>query len=83
MAVATLAQLLLQQNKIHIAVDMFKRSAELSRTEMELTNALTYECATRAQIDFIRNYPAYAERVSRRRARRRARVGAGGRVGTR
>lgn len=41
--VATLAQLLLQQNKVHEAVGMFARSAEMSRTEPELINALTYE----------------------------------------
>lgn len=41
--IATLAQLLLQQNKVHEAVGMFARSAELSRTEPELINALTYE----------------------------------------
>lgn len=41
--VATLAQLLLQQNKVHQAVEMFARSAEMSRTEPELINALTYE----------------------------------------
>jgi predicted Zn-dependent protease len=42
-AVATLAQLLLQQNKVEEAVKMFTRSAELARTEPELVNALTYE----------------------------------------
>jgi tetratricopeptide (TPR) repeat protein len=42
-AVATLAQLLLQQNKVEEAVTMFARSAELARTEPELVNALTYE----------------------------------------
>ena len=41
--VATLAQLLLQQNKVHDAVEMFERSAEMARTEPELVNALTYE----------------------------------------
>lgn len=41
--VATLAQLLLQQNKVHDAVDMFEKSAGMARTEQELVNALTYE----------------------------------------
>lgn len=41
--VATLAQLLLQQNKVHDAADMFAKSAEMARTEPELVNALTYE----------------------------------------
>ena len=60
--IATLAQLLLQQNKVQDAVGMFARSAELSRTEPELINALTYENATRAQIAFVTSYPSYAER---------------------
>ena len=42
-AVATLAQLNLQQNKIDGAVAMFKRQAELARSEPELVNALTYQ----------------------------------------
>jgi import receptor subunit TOM70 len=63
--VATLAQLLLQQNKVHDAVGMFERSAELARTEPELVNALTFENATRAQIAFINNYPTYAEKYAR------------------
>lgn len=41
--VATLAQLLLQQNKVHEAVEMFEKAAEMARTEPELVNALTYE----------------------------------------
>lgn len=42
-AVATLAQLNLQQNKIAEAVKMFERQAELARSEPELVNALTYQ----------------------------------------
>lgn len=42
-AVATLAQLSLQQNKIDRAVEMFTRQAELARSEPELLNALTYQ----------------------------------------
>lgn len=45
--VATLAQLLLQQNKVYDAVGMFARSAEMARTEPELVNALTYENVSR------------------------------------
>ncbi|GJN91884.1 hypothetical protein Rhopal_004909-T1 [Rhodotorula paludigena] len=62
--VATLAQLLLQQNKVHEAVDMFERSAEMARTEPELVNALTYENATRAQLAFLADYPDYASKLS-------------------
>ncbi|GAA6025966.1 hypothetical protein JCM11491_002962 [Sporobolomyces phaffii] len=61
--VATLAQLLLQQNKVHDAVDMFARSAAMARTEQELVNALTYENATRAQLAFLRDYPTHAEKL--------------------
>lgn len=42
-AVATLAQLSLQQSKIERAVEMFERQAELARSEPELVNALTYQ----------------------------------------
>lgn len=56
-AVATLGQLLLQQNKVHEAVKAFEKSAEIARTEPELVNALAYENATKAQLDFIEKYP--------------------------
>lgn len=56
-AVATLAQLCLNQGKLQESIEAFKRSAEIARTEPELMNALTYENATQAQLDFIRNYP--------------------------
>ena len=42
-AIATLAQLNLQQSKISNAMEMFKRQAEIARTEPELVNALTYQ----------------------------------------
>ena len=42
-AVATLAQLSLQQGKINVAVSMFERHTELARNEPELVNALTYQ----------------------------------------
>ncbi|TKY87675.1 hypothetical protein EX895_003256 [Sporisorium graminicola] len=56
-AVATLAQLSLQQGKIQDAIDYFERSAKIARTEPELINALTYENASRAQLKFIQEYP--------------------------
>ena len=42
-AIATLAQLSLQQGKIEEAINWFERSAKLARTEAELINALTCE----------------------------------------
>ena len=43
MAVATLAQLSLQQGKIDDAIEWFEKSAKLARTEGELINAITCE----------------------------------------
>ncbi|KAG2036581.1 ADP/ATP carrier receptor [Suillus americanus] len=63
-AVATLAQLSLQQGKIDRAVEMFKRQAELARSEPELVNALTYQYASTAQLEFTHNYPAMAEQLA-------------------
>ncbi|OJA17379.1 hypothetical protein AZE42_10968 [Rhizopogon vesiculosus] len=63
-AVATLAQLSLQQGKIDRAVEMFQRQAELARSEPELVNALTYQYASMAQLEFTRNYPAMAEQLA-------------------
>ncbi|KAJ7860516.1 hypothetical protein B0H13DRAFT_2237370 [Mycena leptocephala] len=59
-AVATLAQLSLQQGKIEKAVEMFARQAELARSEPELASALTYQYASAAQLEFMRNYPTMA-----------------------
>jgi len=52
-AVATLAQLSLQQSKIGTAVDLFKRQMELARSEPELANTLTYMYASIAQKTFL------------------------------
>ncbi|KAJ7302106.1 hypothetical protein DFH08DRAFT_94254 [Mycena albidolilacea] len=59
-AVATLAQLSLQQGKIERAVEMFARQAELARSEPELASALTYQYASAAQLEFMKNYPSMA-----------------------
>lgn len=53
-AVATMAQLLLQQGKVTEALKYFERAAELSRTEGEIVNALSYAEATRTQLE-VRN----------------------------
>jgi mitochondrial import receptor subunit TOM70 len=50
-AVATMAQLLLQQGKVPEALKYFERAAELSRTEGEIVNALSYAEATRTQLE--------------------------------
>ncbi|KAI0795831.1 ADP/ATP carrier receptor [Abortiporus biennis] len=63
-AVATLAQLNLQQSKIESAVKLFQRQADLARSEPELLNALTYQLATTAQMEFMQNYPDMASQLS-------------------
>lgn len=62
-AVATLAQLSLQQGKNEDAITWFEKSGGLARTEGELVNAITYEHASRAQASFLKNFPEYAERL--------------------
>lgn len=46
-----MAQLLLQQGKVAEALKYFERAAELSRTEGEVVNALSYAEATRTQLE--------------------------------
>ncbi|KAF3760559.1 hypothetical protein M406DRAFT_295911 [Cryphonectria parasitica EP155] len=62
-AVATMAQLLLQQGKVTEALKYFERAAELARTEGELVNALSYAEATRTQIAVQEKYPALAAKL--------------------
>ena len=52
-AVATLGQLSLQQGKIDIAVELFKRQLELTRSESELANALSFMYVSVAQKTFL------------------------------
>ncbi|KAJ3787464.1 ADP/ATP carrier receptor [Lentinula aff. detonsa] len=63
-AVATLAQLSLQQGLVDKAVKFFEKSAELARTEQELAGALTYQYATNAQVEFAKNYPQLASQMN-------------------
>ena len=63
-AIATLAQLSLQQNKLNEAADLFKTHSELARTEPELINALTYHYATLSQSEFVKNYPEMGEKLT-------------------
>ncbi|KAG7289681.1 hypothetical protein NEMBOFW57_006057 [Staphylotrichum longicolle] len=62
-AVATMAQLLLQQGKVTEALKYFERAAELARTEGELVNALSYAEATRTQIQVQEKYPQLASKL--------------------
>lgn len=62
-AVATMAQLLLQQGKVTEALKYFERAAELSRTEGEIVNALSYAEATRTQLEVQEKWPQLADRL--------------------
>ena len=79
-AVATLAQLSLQQSKIERVVEMFTKQTDLARSEPELVNALTYQFvsllfflrlldswrnqASSSQMEFIKNYPEQANQLN-------------------
>ncbi|KAF9267115.1 ADP/ATP carrier receptor [Marasmius fiardii PR-910] len=63
-AVATLAQLSLQQGKIDEAVGYFDKQVELARSEPELIGALTYKHASAAQLEFAKNYPSMTAQLS-------------------
>lgn len=60
-----MAQLLLQQGKVTEALKYFERAAELSRTEAEIVNALSYAEATRTQLEVQEKYPQLAGRLVR------------------
>ncbi|KAH6696917.1 import receptor [Plectosphaerella plurivora] len=62
-AVATMAQLLLQHGKITEALKYFERAAELARTEGETINALSYAEATRTQLQVQEKYPQLASKL--------------------
>lgn len=62
-AVATMAQLLLQQGKVTEALKYFERAAELSRTEGEIVNALSYAEATRTQLEVSEKYPQLQQKL--------------------
>jgi mitochondrial import receptor subunit TOM70 len=62
-AVATMAQLLLQRGKVTDALKYFERAAELARTEGEIVNALSYAEATRTQLEVQEQYPKLAAKL--------------------
>lgn len=56
-----MAQLLLQQGRVDDALKYFERAAELSRTEGEIVNALSYAEATRTQLEVRFTHSLYYE----------------------
>jgi len=71
-AVATMAQLLLQQGKVTDALKYFEQAAELSRTEGEVVNALSYAEATRTQLEvsLLPDCFTFGARLMRNRCKR-------------
>ncbi|KAH7886688.1 ADP/ATP carrier receptor [Phlebopus sp. FC_14] len=63
-AVATLAQLALQKSEIEVAIGWFEKQVDMARGEAELVSTLTYLEASKAQLQFIKNYPQMAEQLS-------------------
>ncbi|PHH54444.1 Mitochondrial import receptor subunit tom70 [Ceratocystis fimbriata CBS 114723] len=63
-AVATMAQLLLQQGKTVEALKYFRRAAEIARTEGEIVNALSYAEATSTQLEVQEKYPELAAKLA-------------------
>ncbi|EUC55777.1 outer membrane translocase receptor tom70 [Rhizoctonia solani AG-3 Rhs1AP] len=63
-AVATLAQLALQQGRVEEAIEMFSKHANIARTEAELVQALSYQNASQAQLEFQKNYPDMAGQLA-------------------
>ncbi|KZT58030.1 ADP/ATP carrier receptor [Calocera cornea HHB12733] len=62
-AVGTLAQFSLQIGKLETAIEMFKKGADIARTAPDLENALTYQYATQAQMQFVKEYPEMATQL--------------------
>lgn len=79
LAVATLSQLLLQQGRIEESLEYFERAASLARTgkysqessvtfltiftEAELVNTLSYQEATKVQLEFVKQYPEHSAKI--------------------
>ncbi|KAI9253851.1 hypothetical protein BDA99DRAFT_540460 [Phascolomyces articulosus] len=59
-AVASLAQILLEQGKLEEALKYYETAIDLARTEAEVEHALSFVEATKAQIRFAKDYPQQA-----------------------
>ncbi|KAK9240432.1 mitochondrial precursor protein [Lipomyces kononenkoae] len=63
-AVGTLAQLVLSQNRMDDALVYFEKQLELARTETEITQAATYIEAAKTQAKLIEHYPQLKARLA-------------------
>ncbi|KAG2227083.1 hypothetical protein INT45_003813 [Circinella minor] len=59
-AVASLAQILLEQGKLEEALKYYEIAIDLARTEAEVEHAISFVEATKAQIRFTKEYPEQA-----------------------
>ncbi|KAK7207180.1 hypothetical protein BZA70DRAFT_270670 [Myxozyma melibiosi] len=63
LAVGTLAQLMMTQNRMEEALGYFEKQLELSRTENEIMQAASYVEAVNVQIKLLDRYPLIKERL--------------------
>ncbi|CDH49989.1 import receptor [Lichtheimia corymbifera JMRC:FSU:9682] len=66
-AVASLAQMLLEQGEPEEALRYYETAIDLARTEAELQHAISYVEATKAQVRFTQDYPQAASRLEKLR----------------
>ncbi|KAI7887029.1 TPR-like protein [Lichtheimia hyalospora FSU 10163] len=64
-AVASLAQMLLEQGEPEEALRYYETAIDLARTEAELQHAISYVEATKAQVRFTQDYPQAAPRLEK------------------
>ncbi|KAK9462986.1 mitochondrial import receptor subunit tom70 [Lipomyces oligophaga] len=64
MAVGTMAQLMLTQNRVEEAIKYYEKQLDLARTESEILQAASYLEALVAQMKLLERYPAVRERMA-------------------
>ncbi|ORX90554.1 TPR-like protein [Basidiobolus meristosporus CBS 931.73] len=62
-AISTLAQFSLQQGQIQEALDYFNQAIEVGRTQMELSNSVSFKEAALCQIEFLKRYPEHSDKL--------------------
>jgi import receptor subunit TOM70 len=62
-AIGTLAQFCLQQNKTEDALELFSRNADIARTDAERIQSLSFREAARTQLRIINERPALRQRL--------------------
>ncbi|KAK9768529.1 TOM (translocase of outer membrane) complex component [Basidiobolus ranarum] len=62
-AISTLAQFSLQQGQVQEALDYFNQAIEVGRTQMELSNSVSFKEAALCQIEFLKRYPEHSDKL--------------------